>query len=66
MKSKMILSTFEQLSCLKINIHRNELFIFGEAEDRAALYDVDRPVSYQLFRLPDTLSEAHQCSMETH
>ena len=35
---KLILSTFEQLSGLKINFHKSELFCFGEALDDAALY----------------------------
>ena len=35
---KLILSAFEQLSGLKINFHKSELFCFGEALDDAALY----------------------------
>jgi hypothetical protein len=35
---KLILTTFEQLSSLKINFHKSELFIFGEANDDANLY----------------------------
>ena len=34
---KLILSTFEQLSGLKINFHKSELFCFGEAQDEAHL-----------------------------
>jgi hypothetical protein len=34
---KLILAVFEQLSCLKINFHKGELFCFGEAQDSAAL-----------------------------
>ena len=34
----MILSAFEQLSGLKINFHKSELFCFGEACENAALY----------------------------
>ena len=30
---KLILSAFEQLSGLKINFHKSELFCFGEAQD---------------------------------
>jgi hypothetical protein len=30
---KLILSTFEHLSCLKINFHKSELFCFSEARD---------------------------------
>ena len=33
---KLILSAFEQLSGLKINFHKSELFCFGEAQDAAA------------------------------
>jgi hypothetical protein len=35
---KLILSTFEQLSGLKINFHKSELFCFGEAQDEANVY----------------------------
>lgn len=35
---KLILSAFEQLSGLKINFHKSELFCFGEAQDQANLY----------------------------
>jgi hypothetical protein len=35
---KLILSAFEQLSGLKINFHKSELFCFGEAQDEAHLY----------------------------
>ena len=35
---KLILSAFEQLSGLKINFHKSELFCFGEAQENAALY----------------------------
>jgi hypothetical protein len=34
---KLILSTFEQLSCLKIIFHKSELFCFGEAQDESML-----------------------------
>jgi hypothetical protein len=34
---KLILAAFEQLSCLKINFHKSELFCFGDAQDSAAL-----------------------------
>jgi hypothetical protein len=30
---KLILAAFEQLSCLKINFHKSELFCFNEAHD---------------------------------
>jgi hypothetical protein len=33
---KLILAAFEQLSCLKINFHKSELFCFGDAQDSAA------------------------------
>jgi hypothetical protein len=35
---KLILTAFEQLSGLKINFHKSELFCFGEAQDDASLY----------------------------
>jgi hypothetical protein len=35
---KLILAAFEQLSGLKINFHKNELFCFDEARDAAASY----------------------------
>jgi hypothetical protein len=34
---KLILSVFEQLSGLKINFHKSELFCFGEAQAGLAL-----------------------------
>jgi hypothetical protein len=35
---KLILAAFEQLSGLKINFHKSELFFFGEAQDSVADY----------------------------
>jgi hypothetical protein len=35
---KLILSAFEHLSGLKINLRKSELYYFGEAEDEAHLY----------------------------
>jgi hypothetical protein len=35
---KLILAAFEQLSGLKINFHKSELFCFGEAQDLVADY----------------------------
>jgi hypothetical protein len=35
---KLILTAFEQLSGLKINFHKSELFCFNEAQESAALY----------------------------
>ena len=35
---KLILSAFEQLSGLKINFHKSELFCFGDAQDVGAQY----------------------------
>ena len=35
---KPILSALEQLSGLKINFHKSELFCFGEAQENASLY----------------------------
>ena len=39
MNMKLILSAFEQLSRLKINLHKSELFCFGKARDFATQYD---------------------------
>jgi hypothetical protein len=36
---KLILSAFEQLSGLKINFHKSELFCFGEALNEVSAYD---------------------------
>ena len=38
MNMKLILSAFEQLSGLKINFHKSELFCFGEAQDFVTQY----------------------------
>ena len=38
MNMKLILSAFEQLSGLKINFHKSELFCFGKAQEDASLY----------------------------
>ena len=35
---KLILSTFEQLSGLKINFHKSEIFCFGKARDNEVFY----------------------------
>ena len=35
---KLNLSAFKQISGLKINFHKSELFCFGQAQDDAALY----------------------------
>ena len=35
---KLILSAFEQLSGLKINYHKSEVFCFGEAQEEASQY----------------------------
>jgi hypothetical protein len=35
---KLILAAFEQLSGLKINFHKSELFCFGDAQDSVAEY----------------------------
>ena len=35
---KLILSAFEQLSGLKINFHKSELFCFGDAQEAAVQY----------------------------
>jgi hypothetical protein len=35
---KLIMTTFEQLSGLKFNFHKSELFCFGEAHEDAGLY----------------------------
>jgi hypothetical protein len=38
MNMKLILSTFEQLSGLKINFHKSEIFCFGKAKDHEVFY----------------------------
>jgi len=35
---KLILSTFEQLSGLKINFHKSEIFCFGKAKEHEVFY----------------------------
>jgi hypothetical protein len=35
---KLILTAFKQLSVLKINFHKSELFCFGKAQDAASQY----------------------------
>jgi hypothetical protein len=35
---KLILSAFEQLSDLKINFHKSELYCFSETQEHAQLY----------------------------
>lgn len=35
---KLILSAFEQLSRLKINFHKSDLYCFGDAQNEAHLY----------------------------
>jgi hypothetical protein len=36
---KLLLAAFEQMSSLKINYHKNELFCFGEAKDHELQYE---------------------------
>jgi hypothetical protein len=36
---KLLLSVFEQLSGLKINLHKSEIFCFGEAKDYESQYE---------------------------
>jgi hypothetical protein len=52
---KMLLAAFEQLSGLKINYHKSELFCFGEAKDHELQYEQlfgckKRLVSVQILR----------------
>ena len=61
---KLILSAFKQLSGLKINFHKSELFCFGEAQEEASLYaelfgcaQGQFPINY--LGIPISLSEAH-------
>jgi len=35
---KLLLSTFEQLSGLKINFHKSEIFCFGKAKEHEIFY----------------------------
>jgi hypothetical protein len=36
---KLLLAAFEQLSGLKINYHKSELFCFGDAKDHELQYE---------------------------
>ena len=59
---KLILCAFEQLSGLKINFHKSELFCFGEAKDFEDQYRElfgcnTGTFSYSLFGHPDPFSE---------
>jgi hypothetical protein len=36
---KLLLAAFEQLSGLKINYHKSELFCFGDAKDQELQYE---------------------------
>jgi hypothetical protein len=36
---KLLLSSFEQLSSLKINFHKSEIFYFGEAKNYESQYE---------------------------
>jgi hypothetical protein len=36
---KLLLSAFEQLSGLKINVHKNVIFYFGEAKNYESQYE---------------------------
>jgi hypothetical protein len=38
MNMKLLLSTFEQLSCLKINFHKSKIFCFGQANHSEIQY----------------------------
>jgi len=38
MSMKLFLSTFEQLSELKINFHKSEIFCFGKAKEHEMFY----------------------------
>jgi len=43
---KLILTTFEQLSGLKINYHKSELYCFGDAKQMQDSYVVETPFTY--------------------
>jgi hypothetical protein len=67
---KLILSAFEQLSGLKINFHKIELFCFGEALDEVNTYtDLfgcgQGQFFYEVFGDSNSLSETYTCRMET-
>jgi hypothetical protein len=38
-KMKLLLSAFEQLSSLKINFHKSEIFCFSQAKDYELQYE---------------------------
>ena len=35
---KLVLTTFEQLSGLKVNFHKSEIFCFGKAKEQEVFY----------------------------
>ena len=51
---KFILGAFEQMSDLKINFHKSELFLFGEAIDKndeyAKIFMSNRCLAYEISR----------------
>jgi hypothetical protein len=52
---KLLLSAFEQLSGLKINFHKNEIFCFGQTKDYESQYEQlfgckKRIIPFQIFR----------------
>lgn len=65
---KLLLSTFEQTSDLKINIYKSELFCFTKAKEAAAQY-IDLfgcPQGQFPFKyLGNALSTPHLCRVET-
>jgi retron-type reverse transcriptase len=46
---KLILCIFVQLSCLKINFHKSEIFTFGKAKDMEINTDTFLDVSQELY-----------------
>jgi hypothetical protein len=66
---KLVLSAFEQLSGLKINFHKSELFCFGGPRRSQPLCRTFwlsvGPVSNLLLRYPDSFPETNVGRMET-
>ena len=60
---KLILSAFEQLSGLKINFHKSEVFCFGGAQDEAAQYA--ELFGYRLGQFPINYLGIHQRYVNT-
>lgn len=67
---KLILSTFEQLSGLKINFINLNFSALEKLKkmplNMQRYSDARKVIIYPIFGYSDTLLEAHKCGMETH